>query len=231
MGVRLRTATVAAVAAAGIVDPAGAALSATGGEPPDPRRSLIAEVPNGTKVALHEAPGGRRIDRITHETVFGSTNRLAVVGARGEWLAVSTETAGKAWIRRSAVRLRDTSYMLVITLSARRLELREGTRVVFRTRVAVGSSAHPTPTGRFGVTDKLPGRRFGSVYGCCILAISAIQDQLPAGWPGGNRIALHGTNSPASLGNPVSTGCVRVAERPLRVLMRSVPLGTPVIIQ
>ena len=103
--------------------------------------------------------------------------------------------------------------------------------MVFRTRVAVGAAAHPTPTGRFGVTDKLPGRRFGSVYGCCILAISAIQEKLPANWPGGNRIALHGTNLPSSIGNPVSTGCVRVGERPLRRMMRRVPLGTPVIIR
>jgi lipoprotein-anchoring transpeptidase ErfK/SrfK len=234
MGVRLRAATATAVALTGIADPASAALSSAGGEPADPRRSLIAEVPRGATVALHESPGGRQFERLSHGTVFGSRARLAVVGSRGEWLAVSTETAGdrrRAWIRRSAVRLRDTSYLLMVTLSRRTLELRRGTDVMFRTRVAVGSEAHPTPTGRFGVTDKLPGRRFGSVYGCCIVAISTVQHELPPGWPGGNRIALHGTNSPASLGKPVSTGCVRVGERPLRALMRSVPLGTPVIIQ
>ena len=234
MRVRLRTVTATALATAGIADPASAALSATGGEPADPTRSLIAEVPRDTTVALHDSPGGRQIKRIGARTVFGSSTRLAVLASRGEWLQVSTETAGernRVWIRASQVRLRDTNYRLVISLSKRRLELREGTRVVFRTRVAVGSSAHPTPTGRFGVTDKLPGRRFGNVYGCCIVAISAIQSQLPAGWPGGNRIALHGTNMPSTIGNPVSTGCVRVGERPLRRLMRSVPLGTPVIIR
>jgi lipoprotein-anchoring transpeptidase ErfK/SrfK len=234
MGVRLRAVTVTALATAGIADPAGAALSAAGGEPADPTRSLIAEVPSGTELALHDAPGGRVIERITDETVFGSSTRLSVVSVRGEWLAVSTETAGdrrRAWIRRSAVHLRDTGYRLVVSLSERTLELRSGTKVVFRTGVAVGSEAHPTPTGRFGVTDKLAGRRFGSVYGCCILAISAVQAKLPPNWPGGNRIALHGTNSPASLGQPVSTGCVRIGERPLRALMRNVPLGTPVIIQ
>ncbi|HEX6027047.1 MAG TPA: L,D-transpeptidase [Solirubrobacter sp.] len=234
MGAGLRAAAVTAVAFTQIADPAGAALSATGGEPADPRRSLIAEVPRGATVTLHATPGGRTIARLSDRTVFGSRAHLAVVGNRGEWLAVSTETPGdrrRAWIRRAAVRLRDTSFLLMVSLSERTLELRRGTTVVFRTTVAVGSRAHPTPTGRFGVTDKLAGPRFGSVYGCCILALSAIQDKLPPGWPGGNRIALHGTNSPAALGQPVSTGCVRVAERPLRALMRRVPLGTPVLIE
>jgi lipoprotein-anchoring transpeptidase ErfK/SrfK len=234
MGLRVRVVAAAAVATAGIADPASAALSASGGEPADPRRSLIAEVPQGAKLDLHAAPGGRVIKRISDETVFGSRTRLAVVAGRGEWLQVSTETADdrrRAWIRASDVRLRDTTYRLVVSLDARRLELFDGSRRVFRTRVAVGSTAHPTPTGRFGVTDKLAGRRFGNVYGCCILAISAVQEQLPANWPGGNRIALHGTNVPSTIGNPVSTGCVRVGERPLRRLMRRVPLGTPVIIR
>jgi lipoprotein-anchoring transpeptidase ErfK/SrfK len=233
MGIRLRTVTLTALATVGIADPAGAALTAAGGEPADPTRSLIAEVPRGAKLPLHATPGGRVIKRITDETAFGSRTRLAVVANRGSWLQVSTETAGdrgRAWIRKADVRLRDTGYRIIVSRGARRLELRFGSRVVFRTRVAVGSTAHPTPTGRFGVTDKLQGRRFGSVYGCCILAISAVQKKLPANWPGGNRIALHGTNSPASLGQPVSTGCVRIGVRPLRRMMRNVPLGTPVII-
>jgi lipoprotein-anchoring transpeptidase ErfK/SrfK len=234
MGLRVRVVAAAAVATAGIADPASAALSANGGEPADPWRSLIAEVPQGSKLELHAAPRGPVIKRISDETVFGSRTRLAVVAGRGEWLQVSTETAGdrrRAWIRASEVRLRDTTYRLVVSLSSRRLELFDGSRLVFRTRVAVGAAAHPTPTGRFGVTDKLAGSRFGNVYGCCILAISAVQEQLPANWPGGNRIALHGTNVPSTIGNPVSTGCVRVGERPLRQLMRRVPLGTPVIIR
>ena len=205
MGLRVRVATAAAVATAGIADPASAALSGVGGEPGDPTRSLIAEVPRGTTVSLHDGPGGRQIKRIGARTVFGSSTRLAVLASRGEWLQVSTETVGdrnRAWIRTAQVRLRDTNYLLVVSVSERRLELREGTRVVFRTRVAVGSSAHPTPTGRFGVTDKLPGRRFGNVYGCCILAISAIQTEAAGRLAGRNRIALHGTNLPRHARQP-----------------------------
>ena len=171
--------------------------------------------------------GGRQIKRVTDETVFGSRTRLAVVAGRGEWLQVSTETAGdrrRAWIRASDVRLRDTGYRLVVSAGRARPSWVDGSRVVFRTRVAVGSTAQPDahrPVQRHRQARGPPLRQR--------LRLLHPRDlrrpggKLPANWPGGNRIALHGTNSPASLGQPVSTGCVRVAERRLRRLMRKRP--------
>jgi lipoprotein-anchoring transpeptidase ErfK/SrfK len=97
--------------------------------------------------------------------------------------------------------------------------------------VAVGRPGSETPTGRFAVTDKLRGAGYGPYYGCCILALNAHQPKLPAGWQGGNRIAIHGTNSPGTIGSPASAGCLRAADSDLEVLMRRVPLGTPVFIR
>jgi lipoprotein-anchoring transpeptidase ErfK/SrfK len=97
--------------------------------------------------------------------------------------------------------------------------------------VGIGRSGSPTPTGRFAVTDRLAGSNYGSYYGCCILALSAHQPYLPAGWPGGNRIAIHGTNAPSTIGTASSAGCLRARDADLRVLMRRVPLGTPVFIR
>jgi len=68
------------------------------------------------------------------------------------------------------------------------------------------------------------------VYGCCVLALSARQTRLPAGWQGGDRIAIHGTNVPSSIGAAVSSGCVHAADGDLRYLMARVPLGTPATI-
>jgi lipoprotein-anchoring transpeptidase ErfK/SrfK len=100
-----------------------------------------------------------------------------------------------------------------------------------RTPVAVGGAVAPTPTGRFAVTDKLAGARFASSYGCCILALSAVQPNLAPGWSGGNRIAIHGTDRPASIGQATSNGCIRAGERQMRELMRLVPTGAPVRIR
>ena len=93
--------------------------------------------------------------------------------------------------------------------------------------VAIGASDTPTPLGEFYVTDKLPGADFGSYYGCCILALSGRQPNLPQGWSGGDRLAIHGSPTP-TWGHAVSNGCFHASEADLRYLMKTVPLGTSV---
>jgi lipoprotein-anchoring transpeptidase ErfK/SrfK len=128
-------------------------------------------------------------------------------------------------------RLRRMAYSLHADLSERSLELRRGGRTVRRLTVAVGRPGSETPTGRFAVTDKLRGSRYGPYYGCCILALNGHQPHLPAGWPGGDRLAIHGTDSPGTIGTAASAGCLRAADADLELLMRRVPRGTPVFIR
>jgi lipoprotein-anchoring transpeptidase ErfK/SrfK len=169
-------------------------------------------------------------------TEFGSPRVLGVATRRGDWLGVvTTERPNNrlAWVRRGSrgLKLRRTRWSLHADLSARSLVLRKAGRRVMRIVVAVGRPGSETPTGRFAVTDKLSGPRFGPYYGCCILALSGRQPNTPPGWTGGNRLAIHGTDSPSSIGAAASAGCLRAADAPLRVLMRKVPLGTPVFIR
>ena len=63
-----------------------------------------------------------------------------------------------------------------------------------------------------------------------LLALSGHQPNLPPGWTGGNRLAIHGTNAPGTVGAAASAGCLRAGDADLRVLMARVPLGTPVFI-
>ncbi len=186
-------------------------------------------------VPLRERPNGRLVTRAGIRTAFGSTRVMSIAARRGRWLGVvSTEMPnGKlAWVhdQNAGLRLRRGTYSLHADLSDRRLELRRGGRVIRTISVAIGRPGSETPTGRFAVTDKLRGGEYGPYYGCCILALNAHQPKLPAGWQGGNRIAIHGTNSPGTIGAPASAGCLRAADSDLEVLMRRVPLGTPVFI-
>ena len=93
--------------------------------------------------------------------------------------------------------------------------------------IGIGGPATPTPTGRFSITDEIIGG-LNPTYGCCAIAFSATQPNLPAGWTGGDRIAIHGTSLP--LGQANSTGCPHSSEEDLRALIEGVPLGTPVTI-
>jgi lipoprotein-anchoring transpeptidase ErfK/SrfK len=45
---------------------------------------------------------------------------------------------------------------------------------------------------------------------------------------GDARIAIHGTNSPASIGSATSSGCLRTDAAALNTLAHGLPLGTPV---
>jgi lipoprotein-anchoring transpeptidase ErfK/SrfK len=173
---------------------------------------------------------------VATSTDFGSAEVLSIAARRGPWLGVvSTEMPnGKlAWVHRknAGLRFRRSAYSLHADLSGRRLELRKGGRLIRRISVAIGRPGSETPSGRFAITDKLRGGNYGPYYGCCILALNAHQPKLPAGWQGGNRIAIHGTDSPGTIGSPASAGCLRAADSDLEILMRRVPLGTPVFIK
>jgi lipoprotein-anchoring transpeptidase ErfK/SrfK len=202
-------------------------------KPPDPVHALA--VVRGT-VPLRARPNGPVVARAMSRTEFGSARVLGVAARRGPWLGVpATELPNGrlAWVNRrnASLRLRHTAYSIHADLSARWLELRKGGRRMRRFEVAVGSDGSPTPTGRFAVTDKLSGSRYGPYYGCCILALNGHQPRLPAGWRGGDRLAIHGTDSPSTIGAAASAGCLRAADADLRVLMARVPLGTPVFIR
>jgi L,D-transpeptidase catalytic domain len=198
---------------------------------PRPSGHLIAYV--RSPVALRARPGGRVVERVSSHTSFGSPQALSVVRSRrGRWLAVSTPKLGNGrlgWVdaRSGDLRFARTRLELDVDLSQRLAVLRSGSRVLRRLAVGVGRSGSPTPTGRFSVTDKLSGPAYSAYYGCCILALSATQPNLPAGWSGGNRIAIHGGPTAGA----VSAGCLHAGDADLRYLMRLAPLGTPVRIR
>jgi hypothetical protein len=198
---------------------------------------LIAEVRPGHALALRSHPFGPVLARVGSRTPFGSQRALGVVATRhGRWLAVTDAAVGNnriVWVDAKSGGLRYTRTLLEldVDLSSRSLIVRRNGSAVRRLSIGVGRAGSPTPTGTFAVTDKLNGGAYNAAYGCCILSLSATQPNLPAGWSGGNRIAIHGTLSASDFGRAVSAGCVHASDLDLRYLMRTVPLGTPVVIR
>jgi lipoprotein-anchoring transpeptidase ErfK/SrfK len=211
--------------------PAAAAVAAAVAAKPRPRGHLLA-VARGDLAYSAEA-GGAAAGTLAATTEFGSRRVLSVAARRGAWLGVVTSALPNgrlAWVKRADVSLRRTRWSLRADLSEHTLTLRRGGRVVRRINVAIGRAGSETPTGRFAVTDKLAGTGYGPYYGCCILALSGHQPNTPPGWTGGDRLAIHGTDSPATIGAAASAGCLRASDADLQELMRRVPVGTPVSI-
>jgi lipoprotein-anchoring transpeptidase ErfK/SrfK len=195
---------------------------------PEQIHEFAARVPKGTTVALRDRPGGRVLAKVGARTEFGSPQTLALVAGRGDWAAVLSselENSQVGWARVRQLQLVESPLVLDVDLSARRLRVHDLDGVVRRISIAIGAPETPTPPGDFYVTDKLAGPDFGPYYGCCILALSGRQPNLPQGWSGGDRLAIHGSPTP-TWGKAVSNGCLHAEEADLRYLMRVVRLGT-----
>jgi lipoprotein-anchoring transpeptidase ErfK/SrfK len=199
----------------------------------EPRRArhLTARVVRRT--TLRATPGGAVVARIGRRTEFGSPRVVAVTRRRDGWLRVTVselDNGRHGWIRAAAARLGGTNVWIRVDRSKREATLRRGARVLRRFPVAVGRPGTETPLGRFAVTDRLRTRNADSPYGCCAVALSGHQTKLLPGWPGGDRLAIHATPNPETVGKPASLGCMRAYDRDIRVLMRRVPLGAPVVV-
>jgi L,D-transpeptidase catalytic domain len=203
--------------------------------PTDPRTISCystAHVPRST--VLYREPGGRKRITITARTEWGSPRVLGVLEQRGGWLGVQAAELRNgeiAWVRREEARVDCVSWSLHADLSKRTLFVRRDGHTVKKMRVAIGRSQNPTPKGRFTVTDKLRVTDPDSAYGCCVLALSGHQTDLPEYWPGGDRLAVHATSDESTIGKPVSLGCMRTDARRARWLIETVPLGAPMFIR
>jgi lipoprotein-anchoring transpeptidase ErfK/SrfK len=134
------------------------------------------------------------------------------------------------YVRAAAVDTGRVRSRVLVDLSARRLTLFRNGKPAFRATVAVGSSATPTPTGRYYVNQRLIPADVSGPYGPAAIGISAYSNVL-TGWVQGGPVAIHGTNEPWSIGHAVSNGCIRVHNDVLRRLFRVTPAGTPVVIR
>jgi hypothetical protein len=192
----------------------------------------LVAAPTGSELVLRAAPGGAVLARLGRQTAFGTPLSLGVVARRGAWLGVTSDALPNGtvgWIDGRTARVRTVAAALRVQLGQRRLDLVVGGRIVRSFAVGVGADATPTPTGRFAVAEKLDGTRFGRVWGCCILGLTAHQPTPPSSWSSGRDylVAIHGGSG---IGSAVSAGCLHLDESSLRYLMRVVPVGTPVFV-
>ena len=171
------------------------------GKLPPGRGYILARVRED--VLAYDRPNGRPVAWLRPKTPFGEPRTLGIVKVRDKrrWLGVHSPVFANdevGWIPNDPDAL-DLSRTRVVAarlaVARRRSTSAVAGQTVREIPIAIGRAGTETPAGRFQVTDKLPASRFpAGPYGCCIIPLSARQPNLPAGWAGGDRIAIHGTH-------------------------------------
>ena len=200
---------------------------------PKPLRFLLVDAAGATVRAW---PGGKAIGTMAQTTPLGSHSWAWTVSTtpRGRWgrIVLPWRPNGQTgWIDLRGRSLVRTATWVKADLSRRTVTLLRGRRAVATFPAAIGTPSTPTPTGRFSVTDLVAtGDPYGP-FGWYAFGLSGHQPNLPAGWGGGDQLAIHGTNAPSSIGTAASAGCLRVSAGALSALKAQLRLGTPVVIQ
>ena len=201
--------------------------------PPTPLRFLLVDAAGATVRAW---PGGKPIGTMSQTTPLGAHSWAWAVSTtpRGRWgrIVLPWRPNGQTgWIDLRGRSLVRTATWVRADLSKRTVTLLRGRRAVATFPAAIGAPSSPTPTGRFSVTDLVATGDASGPFGWYAFGLSGHQPNLPAGWGGGDQLAIHGTNAPSSIGTAASAGCLRVSAGALSVLKAQLRLGTPVVIQ
>jgi hypothetical protein len=188
---------------------------------------------------VHRRPGGARLARFETEnengvpTVFSVLAKRLDADCRPDWYRVQLPLKPNGvtgWVRADDVELAPVTTRILVDLSERSVTLFDRGEEVLETRAAIGTSATPTPTGRYYVNQRLVPRDPTGPFGPGAIGISAFSNVL-TGWTQGGPIAIHGTNRPELIGQAVSNGCIRVRNDQLRRLFARALAGTPVLIR
>ncbi|WP_347550191.1 L,D-transpeptidase family protein [Pseudalkalibacillus hwajinpoensis] len=107
-------------------------------------------------------------------------------------------------------------FKIYISLTNRTLTLFQNGVISKVYPVGVGRMLHDTPAGDFIIINKAPNP--GGPFGTMWMSISKI------------HYGIHGTNDPSSIGKYVSLGCIRMYNRDVEELAKTIPIGTAVTI-
>ena len=194
-------------------------------------RALQLTIRREPSIAAHERfalaarnPVGQRLEFLVVKTARD---------AHGDpWLEIllPVRPNGSAgWVKLADVRVHRVEQRIVVDLSARTLRYFRRGMLVERLSVGIGRPETPTAVGTFYVWAQVPQASASGPYGVFALGLSGFSPVLKD-WPGGGRMAIHGTANPGDRGQMVSHGCVRVYNTDM-IDLRRVPMGTPVLIK
>jgi lipoprotein-anchoring transpeptidase ErfK/SrfK len=123
---------------------------------------------------------------------------------------------------------------VVVNLGQRKLRLIQDGRVAKTYRVAIGTSAHPTPTGKYEIIDKQVDPAWFPPDSPWAAGLGVVPpgpgNPLGTRWIGTSApaIGIHGTYASYSIGTAASHGCIRMNIDEVEELFEEVSLGSSV---
>jgi len=116
---------------------------------------------------------------------------------------------------------------IVVSIPDRSLAVIESGRVVKVYPAAVGAAATPSPSGTYRVIQRVPNPTW---YTKGRIVPPGKSNPLGTRWMGLSLkgYGIHGTNSPTSIGQNASHGCIRMYNRDVEELFELVAIGDPV---
>lgn len=214
-----------------------APVDAPGPGPVLPRGTFVARsrTANLTVWRGPSTSAGRRWSFPTRNPVGQPLEFLVARTARddhgGAWLRILLPirpNGAAGWVRKADVAVHRARQRIVVDLSARTLRYYRDGGLADRFQVGIGRPETPTAVGTFYVWAQVPQASPVGPYGVFALGLSGFSPVLKD-WPGGGRMAIHGTPNSGDRGQLVSHGCIRVYNSDMANLT-GVPLGTPVVI-
>jgi lipoprotein-anchoring transpeptidase ErfK/SrfK len=204
---------------------------------PLPELRVIVVPANGGDLPVFDTPGAPSPSQVLPAVnELGNPLVLLAVEQQGDWYRVllqSRPNGSSAWVPLSSVTATAAPYAVEVSLSSRSLQVvrRADDAVVLTSPIGIGSPSTPTPTGLFYVREHFPTDGAPDhPYGPYAFGLSGHSDVYAHFGTGDGRIAIHGTNDPASIGASVSNGCVHVPNDVDLALIPLLPPGTPVTI-
>ncbi|WP_062071293.1 L,D-transpeptidase [Demequina sediminicola] len=192
-----------------------------------------------TSLTVYTAPDGDEQQVVEADAVLSVPDEtpmtFLVKENQGTWLEVylpvrPNETTG--WVKAEDVALSSTDFSVEVGLDDFSLTVFEGTDAVLTTDIGVGTTDHPTPGGVYYIRELLQPPTDDGPYGTYAYGLSGYSPTLDSFNGGEAIIGMHGTNEPESIGDYVSSGCIRMTNDVISeiVLEVGLPLGTPVYI-
>ena len=190
-----------------------------------------------SKVTLYDTPGAVSPTRVLANPTHEHVPLVFLVRAHGPdgWLQVQIPqrpNGSTAWIQSSDVIIREVTNRIVVESAAKRLTVYSQVtgETLLQATVAVGSPDTPTPLGDFYVDATVHLGNPNGPYGSDELSVTGFSDVLTTFGGNAGEIAIHGTNQPDLIGQPVSHGCVRMTNDDVAVVAGLAPSGTPVTV-